>query len=618
MSKRLPSRVLLLLALLASNWQLRAQDPQNTSPRELWPLATGQIREGKLQEAERTVDALVNSGRFLGIQRFPVYADSAATVALTAAGKGDKPLSEWAIGIARKLDPNSPDVEFAAADIAYRQSDWSSAGTTLFQGFLKTFSNYRARILAVSDLTLVVCSALAASVVAFALILFYRFGRPAAHDFRELLGNTFSRNTSTALAWALLILPIFLWFGPVWVVLYWMGLFYGYAPWRDRAITIVLLVLMMIMPVVLAWTAYRISGIDSPVLQAAIATAEKSMNPEPLRRLRELSEILPSEPILPLLMGDLEVQQANEREAANQYRRALRINPDLAGAHLNLGNLYFYENDFQTANVEYDRAASLQPDLAIAYYNRSVVSGELYKFTEQGQQIEKAKQYDRLGIERLMANPPRQKVVMYHLPVSDAWKIAEKIARSGDAREVYGNHAFFDPIESLRNPLTIGALVALIFGPALAALRRKNGFAGQCIKCGRTFCNRCKGSRESATYCTQCIYIYLKRNGVSLDTKKEKLKEVQDYQTAIVRNKKLFTTVLPGSGQLIDGESFRGFIALALFLLFVSMAWFIGRLAPLASPALIMKMVVRYASITFAVIVFLIVSISVYRQRVIT
>lgn len=615
MPKRILTAVLSQLAILMFALSARAQEPQVVSPRELWPEATAQIRQGKLQDAERTVDELINAGRFLGIQRFPVYADSAATIALEAEAKGNKQLADWAITNARKLDSNSPDVEFAAADILYRRSEWASAATALLNGFLRTFSNYRARVLAFSDLSLVVCFTLGACAVAFAMILFYKHGRSAAHDFREMLTGISSYNTATVFAWALLFLPIFLWLGPLWIILYWFVLFYGYAQWRDRALIVLMLIVLMILPVALAWTAYRISGIDSPVLQAAIATAEKSMNPEPLRRLRELRDIISSEPILPLLMGDLEVQQANEREAATQYRRALQLNPKLAAAHLNLGNLYFYEGDFQTANIEYDRAASLKPDMAIAYYNRSVVSGELYKFSEQGQQIEQAKRHDRLGIERLLANPPRQKVVMYHLPVSDAWNIAEKIAQSGEASEVYGNHAFFDPLDSLRNPLTVGSAAALIAALLLALVRRKNGFAGQCIKCGRTFCYRCKDSRDSATYCTQCIYIYLKRNGVSLDTKKEKLREVQDYQTATVRNKRIFTTFLPGSGQLIDGASFRGFTLLLLFILFVSMAWFIGRLAPLAAPAVTMKLAVRYISIIVASLLFLLASISVYRQR---
>src|SRR6202022_816048 len=99
---------------------------------------------------------------------------------------------------------------------------------------------------------------------------------------------------------------------------------------------------------------------------------------------------------------------------------------------------------------------------------------------------------------------------------------------------VFGNYAYFDPASSAPNPITIGAGLALILALLLWMKRRSSGFAGSCIKCGRTFCHRCKSARESATYCTQCIHIYLKRDGVSLDTKRTKLEEVTNHSHAVV------------------------------------------------------------------------------------
>src|SRR6185295_2461859 len=94
--------------------------------------------------------------------------------------------------------------------------------------------------------------------------------------------------------------------------------------------------------------------------------------------------------------------------------------------------------------------------------------------------------------------------------------------------------AFAYPALRRRNQMMMARSAAITIGSVIAALlaiiiwfrRRKAGYANACIKCGRTFCHRCKSARESATYCTQCIHIYLKRDGVSLDTKRSKLEEV--------------------------------------------------------------------------------------------
>lgn len=606
--------VLLLLMLSAG---ARA-DLQTLSPREIWPEAAEAVRAGNLREATRTVDELLAAGRTLDIERFPVFAEAAASLALQAHSQNNKALADWAISTARRLDPNSPDVEFTSADLARKRSDWRGYFSATLVGAVKTFSNYRARILAVSDLGLALAAAIVMAGAIFALLLLYRYGKSAVHDFTELLSSRFSPATAPVVAWALLFAPLFLWFGPGWLLMYWFALFFAYAGWKERAIIVFLILAGGMLPVFLSWTSYRIAGIDSPVIQAAVAAKEKSFNPEASRRLRQMQEVLPDEPVIALLLGNLEVQEANERAAAQHFRRAVELNDKLAGAHLNLGNLYFFENDSRTARLEYEKAAELEPDMAIAYYNNSVASGETYEFAAQGRQLELAKQHDRFLVNELLRDPPRQKVVMYHLPLAEAWEVAERVARSGDAREIYGNHAVFDLSTALRNPLTAAAALALLAAVALWWLRRKNGPAGECIKCGRTYCYRCKAASESAKYCTQCIHIYLRRDGVSIETKREKVEEVQVYQTRNLRRSRIMTTFLPGSAQIINDVTLWGFFALLLFISLLSVAVFIGRLAPIAAPAEMMKTGIRLVAVVLAAIVWLAASIPVYRGKVVT
>ena len=139
----------------------------------------------------------------------------------------------------------------------------------------------------------------------------------------------------------------------------------------------------------------------------------------------------------------------------------------------------------------------------------------------------------------------------------------------------------------------------------------------RCIKCGRTFCHRCKSARESATYCTQCIHIYLKRDGVSLDTKRTKLEEVHDYHHGIARRNKLFATFLPGSAQVLEGRTLAGFLGMIVFLFFVSVAVLTGCLAPAIGPvAETAQLLVRAGAILIAVIMWFLLSLPVYRRRV--
>jgi tetratricopeptide (TPR) repeat protein len=604
----------LLLLLFAAAASLRAEQP---SPRDLYPQATAAAMADDVDAAGKKTGQLVDLGKSYGIKTFPVYAESAAALARQAARDKNKPVAEWAASAANTLDSGSPAVAFNMADSAAAQHNWGAAARWLGTGFTNLFSRYRWRLLTRTDTTLTLCIALLLSAAVFAIVLFVRYGRSAAHDFREILSGRFRGGSVTVLAVALLFLPIFFWLGPLWIVFYWFVIFFGYAGLKERVAIVVLSLLVAAVPVVIDWTADRIAGVDSPVVAAAISSTEQNYQPETLRRLQDLSNLVGDNSRIALLLGNLQVQEGNESQAAISYRRSVEI-ADSAGAHVNIGNLHFLNNDFGAAITKYEEAEKLDPKLAIAFYNHSVASGETYKYDAQAQQLEMAKAIDRAMVERLLSNPPPQKVVWYHPPIADAWRIAEAIARKGSARELYGNYAFFDLQTSILNPVTLGALLAAILSVVLWLRRRKSGYANACIKCGRTFCYRCKSSRESATYCTQCIHIYLKRDGVSLDTKRQKLEEVQQHQGGATLRNRLFTTIVPGSGQLLEGRTLLGLLGLFLFFFFVVLAIVIGRLAPVLSPGATVQLLLRGGAVLLAAVVWLSFSLPVYRRKVVS
>ena len=608
-------RALLSCVLLA--WVGVAARAANVSPRDIWPQATAAVEAGDFDTAYKKTSELTEIGGKYGVKTFPVYAGSAAAVARQAAQKANKPAVDWGNKAADQLDPTSSSIAFSKADAAADRKDWGAALPVAFKGFLKTFSSYRSRLLSRSDLLIVITAALAVTAIVFAIALFVRYGRSMTHDFREILGARVSGGSVTVLAVALLFLPLFAWLGPMWLIFYWLIIFFGYANTVERVLIISLGLLIALAPIVLDLTAHWIAGVDSPVVLSAIASEEQSYYPDAVRRLQELVGVVPDNDTLHLLLGNLYLQDDDEQQAAVHYRRALELH-ETAGVHVNLGNLNFLTNDFAAAITEYEKAEKLDPHLAIAFYNHSVASGETYKFDDQAQQLNQAKRIDRAAMERLSSNPPSQKIVISRPPISTAWQIASSVARRGVARALFGNYAWFDPTVSARNPITLGGVLVAVFAPLLFLKRRKNGFAGSCIKCGRTFCHRCKSARESTTYCTQCIHIYLKRDGVSLDTKRTKLEEVTDHQTGLVRRNKLFATFVPGSAQLLEGRTVAGIIGIFIFLFFICLALLVGRLAPVLGPAEVPKLMVRAAAVLVAVVMWFVLTLPVYRRRAAT
>ncbi|HEY5611846.1 MAG TPA: tetratricopeptide repeat protein, partial [Thermoanaerobaculia bacterium] len=461
MARRYVGTAILSLVSVLGAMSARAQQ-DGSSPRDIWPQATAAVDSGDFATADKKLEELLEIGKLLGIRRFPLSAESAAALARQANKEGNPEIAAWSIKAGETLDPLSPNVAFQAADLASEQAQWAAVPQKLIGGFGNSMTDYQASILARADLIMVLSVALAASAIGIGLILFTRYARSAAHDFREWIGTWFRAGVTTVVAFALLFLPIFLWLGPIWIVLYWFVLVFGYATIREKVLVVLMLLVLGAVPVVLDWNSARVAGIASPVMRAAVSSSEKKYHPEALLRLRDLSTALPDEPKIHLLLGNLEFQQGNESQALVHYNKAKELDSELAGAYVNIGNYQFLNGEFQAAINEYQKASEFDKTLAIAPYNHSVTYGELYKYQEQGEKLEEAKERDRSKIEKILANPPAQKIIMYELSLGDAWALSRKIAKAGAARDRFGNYATFDPISSVQNSLTLGSALALI------------------------------------------------------------------------------------------------------------------------------------------------------------
>ncbi|HSY49125.1 MAG TPA: hypothetical protein VLC46_09965 [Thermoanaerobaculia bacterium] len=587
----------------------------DVAPRDIWPQATSAADAGNLEAAAKKTSELTETGRTNGTRTYPLYAVSAAALSRQAAKLGNKPAADWGDKAAATLDPTSPAIAFMGADAAAESNGLGSALPLVLRGFGNIFRNYRSRLLSRADLLITFLLAISLTMAIVAVALFVRYGRAMAHDFRELLSGRIHGGSVSVLAFALLFLPVFLWLGPVWLIFYWLIIFFGYAKPGERILIVVLTLLIAAAPLALDLASHWIAGVDSPVVLSAIASEERSYQPDALRRMQELVNIVPDDAVLHLLIANLYLQDGDEQQASQHYQRSADLH-DSAGAHVNLGNLHFFNNDFATAITEYNKAEVLDPRLAIAFYDDSIALGELYKFDQQAQRLDQAKRIDTNYIERISSDPQNQKVVLYRPTIQQAWTVSSDIARRGEARSLFGNYAWFDPVESVRNPLTIGAILTVILAPLVFLKRRRAGFAGSCIKCGRTFCLRCKSAHESATFCTQCIHIYLKRDGVSAATKRAKLEEVNEHQGGILARNRWLATFFPGSAQIIEGHTIAGTIAAFIFVFFVSLAILTGRLAPVLAPGDLARMFVRIAAIVIAGVLWLLITLPIYRRRV--
>ena len=101
------------------------------------------------------------------------------------------------------------------------------------------------------------------------------------------------------------------------------------------------------------------------------------------KKIKLLMKQFPNIPILYNLFGLILTKLEKTQESIGAYKTALRLNPKMAIAHNNLGNIYYrILNEITTAKENSEKAITIDPRFAIAFNNL----GNLYRDLNQSDQ----------------------------------------------------------------------------------------------------------------------------------------------------------------------------------------------------------------------------------------
>jgi tetratricopeptide (TPR) repeat protein len=106
--------------------------------------------------------------------------------------------------------------------------------------------------------------------------------------------------------------------------------------------------------------------------------------------LREAIRINPNYAEAHNNLGILLTELKRYDEAEEEYRKAIKINPKLAEAHNNLGFLLAELKRYEEAEKEYRKAIKINPKPADAHYNLGILLAELKRYEEAEEEYRKA------------------------------------------------------------------------------------------------------------------------------------------------------------------------------------------------------------------------------------
>ncbi len=104
-------------------------------------------------------------------------------------------------------------------------------------------------------------------------------------------------------------------------------------------------------------------------------------------------------------------------------------------------------------------------------------------------------------------------------------------------------------------------ILALFLLPGLG-LSQRGGAARRCRRCGRPFCRRCRVGTKDPDHCSQCVHLYILRDGLAPVIKSRKMDEVTRYRKRVWIGERLLSLPLPGSGHVLGGRPCLGALLL--------------------------------------------------------
>jgi tetratricopeptide (TPR) repeat protein len=575
-----------IITLATSGGARRGFDYESFETRlqTLWFQRKALLHDGRLDDATRQSQQIRAFCSEEGVRRLEAPAGALVAEAERMLAEGQHQQALDSLSLAEALDPGRPQVRRARAAVLWDAGERFAAAGEMAQAARAAVVRGLRDLSLVNELALVLVLALAGAVLVFSLLMVVRYHVPFRHEVEEWVVQFADDRTARVAGWAVLLLPLLLWFAAGWVAIYWIAATFRFMR-RSERLAAVALLLAAVLAVPLYRMVVTVYGMTAdPAVRSTIAASGGEYDPDHVLKLQELVASYPEDPVFRFLLADLYKNGRYFEEAFAEYKKALDLEPSLEQAYVNVGNIFYATGQHAEAVVNYRKALEVNPESILAYFNMHLAQSEAFRFKDANDSLDQARRIDSKRLADLLASAEehdaRPTVIDASLELGSLWQAALEGRRLQD-RDADPGATQSWLLRQLLNPISMVALGALFLCGVSYVSTRARAPARRCIRCGGPFCRWCKSDREAHEYCSQCLHLYVLGDGLAAETKTRKLFEVERYERASARARLLASLTFPGAGQLLRGRALLGTLLLGLWIA----AWVLWQpsvLAPLA------------------------------------
>ncbi|HEX7182784.1 MAG TPA: tetratricopeptide repeat protein [Thermoanaerobaculia bacterium] len=363
------------------------------------------------QGSERVVEDLLATARQIGMTRLPDLSVGALARAVQAARQGDFERARWSLDAAEKLDPGRAETAFAEATVDRLQGSYAGAAAAQIRGYARLFGLPLESYLWLQNLLVWGLSLLLLTGGLFIAVQMAVKGSLLWNDMVSLFARRLPRPVAVALTVVLLLWPLALPSGILWLPLFWSLLLWGYSSASERAVLVVLWLLVGVAPVLISGQSRRVAVTLSPPVQAMESLRQHRLYGGLFTDLGLLRSVLPDRPAVRHLLADVHRSLGQWDLAQNLYRQVLQEEPENTHAEMNLGAFAFLKGDFGSAIQHFQKVATTDPANASAQFNLSQAYSESYLFNESRRALAQAREIDDSRVDVWVRNLGQQRVV---------------------------------------------------------------------------------------------------------------------------------------------------------------------------------------------------------------
>ena len=388
------------------------------------------------ERAEAALGALLSDADQLDMRRLPDLSLGAAGRAVEFAARGDFEVAAWCLSAAERLDPERPEVAFAAARVARMEGEYFEMVRRTASAFSRLLEVPLYRSLWLSNLSLWGLVVLLATGALFVGLLMATRGAELLHDVLGFNERFLPGPVAMVLTAAFLLWPVLLPAGLLWLVVYWSILLWSYGSVAERAVLIGLWVVLGVTPLLLNEQRQRVRIELAPATISMENLEEGRLKGTLLRDLTSLQAALPDNNAVTHLLADLYCRLGEWDLARGLYLDVLEEEPRNTTALNNTGVCFFHDGDHIQAVEYFQQATATDGPSAAAHFNLSQIYSDHYRFRQAGRELQTARTLNSAMVGEWLSRAATEKVIVQSGGISRSDEVRAELRsvwRSGEA-----------------------------------------------------------------------------------------------------------------------------------------------------------------------------------------